>query len=191
MEKIINKSLAEKLEEKIKEGKIKMKPKWFFVLKTIFNISFIFILFLGAIYLGNFILFIFHEHKTIFDSLNVNPFNADKILNFVKMIPGLLFLLLIIFIFTLYKLIKDFAYIYRKNFLYIVFILLILVISAVVNFHFIFDKDFRFARFGEKGEMPFLQGVHKYYRPDFYPDKSFDAKRPLREKLILQINNTK
>ena len=171
MDKILNKkdNLIKNIEEKIREGKVKMKPKWFFVFKGIIMISFVFILLLSAIYLGNFILLIFHEHRTVVDSLGLNPFDVRKLLDFIKLIPIILVALILLFVFSSYRLIKDYAFIYRKNFVYVIFALLILVFAVVINFHLFLDRDFRFAKFGERGEIPFLQDVHKYYRPDFMP----------------------
>ena len=163
----LKESILEKVEGKIKSKNIKMKPKWYFIFKSILVISFFCILFLATIYIGNFILLIFHEHKEVFDSLNINPFNFFRIMEFVKTIPMLLFLLVIVFIFSLYKLIKDYAFVYRNNFLYVTLILILAILFIVINIHIFLDKDFRAAKFGERGELPFIRYLHSYYRPDF------------------------
>ena len=159
-------NFAKKIEEAIRDKKIKMKPRWYFVFKSIMIISFISILLLAMIYVGNFILFIFHEHKRAFDILNIDPFGFRAILEFIKTIPALLILLIILFIFSLYKLIKEYSFVYRKNILYIILFLIVFIVAAVANIHLFLDREFQIARFGERGEIPFLQNVHRYYLGD-------------------------
>jgi len=156
------------IENKIKDKKIKMKPKWHFVFKGILIVSFVFILLLATLYIGNFILLIFHEHKVAFDHINVNPSGFRMFLEIIRTIPLLLLFLVSVFLFSLYKLIKDYSFVYRKNVLYVVLFLLFVVIVTILNIHVFLDRGYKMARFGERGEIPFLQNVHKYYRgPDF------------------------
>lgn len=159
-------NLVEKIENKIKQNKIKMKPRWHFIFKTAMIISFVCILLLVIIYIGNFILFIFHEQGQVVDVLSVGHSSARSILEFIKSIPVLLVLLISIFIFSLFKLVKDYAFVYRRNIFYLIFFFIIFVVTIVVNIHMFLDREFQMARFGEKGEIPFLQNVHKYYLGD-------------------------
>ncbi|MEI6352794.1 MAG: hypothetical protein WCO35_02565 [Candidatus Nomurabacteria bacterium] len=155
------------IEDKIKDKKIKMKPKWHFVFKGILIISFVFILLLATIYIGNFILLIFHEHKIAFDAVNINPSIFKMFLEIMRTVPLLLLFLVSIFLFSLYKLVKDYSFVYRKNVLYVVLFLLFVVIVTILNIHVFLDQGYKMARFGERGEVPFLQNVHRYYRgPD-------------------------
>lgn len=156
--------LIKKINEKIKDNKIKMKPRFYFVLHGFVLISFILILFLAALYIGNFILLIFHEHQEAIDFLHINSFDFHKFLDFLRIIPGLLILLLFIFIFSLYKLIKDYAFVYRKNILYIILFLFLVLMVAVINIHLFLDRNFDRIKFGERGELPGIIYLHEYYR---------------------------
>jgi len=186
-------TLKEKIEQKIKEGKIKMKPRSVFVFKTIFLIAVILILFLSAIYIANFVLFIFHEHAEVFRALYISPFNAQKIFEFIKIIPGLLLLLFVILIICGFVLIKDFSFAYRRSRLGLFVVIFLALILFLISFHFLIDGDFHFARFGEKGEVPFLQKVHMYYRPDDFirmdarnlPEGAFPSNRI---RIVLPLN---
>ncbi len=167
----IKNNLIQKIEDKIKKENIKMKPKWFFILKTVLNISFVLILFLATVYVLNFVFFIFYDHKSIFDALHLSPFEVKNLFDFLKMIPVFLIFLIFIFIFSLYKLIDNYAFIYRKRKLYIILFIFIFIFITVFNMHKFLDRDFKMARFGERGEFPILQNVHKYYRgQDFMKD---------------------
>lgn len=156
--------LIEKINTKIKENKIKMKPRIFFMFRGFLVMSFVLILLLASVYIGNFILLIFHEHNEVLDMPHVNPFHFHEFLEFLKIIPGLLILLLIIFIVSLYKLIKDHAFVYRKNILYIIGVLFLILIATVINIHIFLDNDFKKIRSGERGGLPPINFLHKYYR---------------------------
>lgn len=156
--------LIKKINEKIKDNKIKMKPRFYFVLQGFLLMSFILIIFLGALYIGNFILLIFHEHQEAIDFLRINSFDLHKFLEFLRIVPGLLILLLFIFIFSLYKLIKDHSFVYRKNILYIISFIFLILVIVVMNIHIFLDRNFDRIRFGEKGEVPVVFYLHEYYR---------------------------
>ena len=158
--------LIKKINEKIKDNKIKMKPRFYFILKGFLIMSFISTIFLGALYVGNFILLIFHEHGEVMDFLRIDRFDFRKFLDFLKIIPGLLLLLLFMFVFSLYKLIKDYSFVYRKNVLYTILFLFLILILTVINIHRFLDRDFNRIKFGEKGELPGVIYLHKYYRGD-------------------------
>ncbi|MDQ1282070.1 MAG: hypothetical protein QG630_421 [Patescibacteria group bacterium] len=156
--------LIKKINEKIKDNKIKMKPKFYFVLQGFLLMSFILIMFLASLYIGNFILLIFHEHQESINFLRIDSFDFNNFLEFLKIIPGLLILLLFVFIFSLYRLIKDHAFVYRKNILYIILFLFLILTIVVINIHIFLDRNFDRIRFGEKGELPVVSYLHKYYR---------------------------
>ncbi|MFO0743885.1 MAG: hypothetical protein U0469_02435 [Candidatus Paceibacterota bacterium] len=163
----INKEkIVKKIEEVIKSKKLKMRPRWYFVLKTILIMSFSLILFLITIYLTDFVFFIFHEHQKFVPSMAFT--------DFLKTIPVIILLLIILFLFSLYHLVSEYSFVYRKNILYVILILLMSIILIIVNLNIFIDKDFKVARFGEKGEVPFLQNVHKYYIGDKYKNLKKD-----------------
>lgn len=162
----IKNNLIQKIENRINKENIKMKPKWYFIFKSILNISFVLILLLAIIYLGNFIYFIFYDHKSILDSFHLNFFEMKNFFDFLKIIPIILILLAIVFIISLYKLIDEYSFVYRKRKFYMIFGLFIFIILAVFSVHMFLDKDFKMARFGERGELPLLQNIHRHYRGD-------------------------
>jgi hypothetical protein len=82
-EKIIK--IQEEIKEKIRAGEIKMKPKLYFILKGILIFTFIAILFLSIIYIGNFVGLILHERNDIYDL--VKEFNTKNFFLFIKALP--------------------------------------------------------------------------------------------------------
>jgi len=174
-EKILN--IEEKIKSKIRAGEIKMKPKWYFVLKAILIFTFILILFLSIIYIWNFVGLIFHERNEARDL--VKEFTPENFFLFIKAFPWLLFTLILIFLFTLYRLVSKYSFVYKRPFIYSIFFILILIIAIIINIR-IFDKGFKIAKFGEKGEASFLKDIHMRYRPEAF------IKLPPREKEILK-----
>lgn len=162
-------NLINKINTQIKENKIKMKPKFFFIFQGFLLISFVFIMFLAILYIGNFILLIFHEHREALEFFHISNFNLHKFLDFIKMIPGLLILLFFIFTYSLYKLIKDYSFVYRKNILYTILVLFLILFVTIFNIHTFLDNDFKRIKFGEKGEIPGMIYLHKYYRKEHMP----------------------
>lgn len=156
-------NIAKKIEEAIKNKKIKMKPRWYFILKSVLVLSLFLILLLITFYLSDFVFLIFHEYNKYIDKIVV--------LEFLKVVPLILVLLIIVFLFSLYKLIHDYSFVYRKNILYVILCLLLAIVVILINVNIFLDKDFKFARFGEKAEVPFLQNIHKYYLVDKMPKK--------------------
>lgn len=185
----LKESLTTKINEKIKDNKIKMKPRFYFILQGFLLMSFVLILFLAVIYIGNFILLIFHEHQEVLGFLHINSFDLNKFLEFLKIIPVLLILLLFIFVLSLYKLIKDHSFVYRKNILYSILFLFLIIILLVINIHIFLDKNFDRIKFGEKGELPGMIYLHKYYRKDhilpIISKEIKDFKKDIKERPIL------
>lgn len=145
--------------EAIKAGKVAMKPKWHFMLKTAFTVLVSLILFLVLIYLISFIGLIIHE-KHLFDIFNLGP---RGLYDFMFSLPWIVVFLSIIFVIVFYILIKKYAFVYEKPFIYSFFGLIFLTIFIGCIIH-IFDDNFRFARFGENTHVIILGPMHRYYR---------------------------
>jgi len=53
--------------------------------------------------------------------------------------------------------------------LYIILFLFLFLTVVVINIHLFLDRDFNRIKFGEKGELPGMIYLHKYYRADHLP----------------------
>ncbi len=163
-----DKSIQEYVISSIKEGKLNMRPKWHFVLKTILRVLSIVILFFTLIYLLNFIGLVTHEKD--FNILDLSPQGMHA---FMTAIPWVIVLLSMFLLMTFYILIKNYSFIYRKPIVYSFFgiIFFVTIIGFAVH---LLDVRFRFARFGEGPRTPILGPIHKYYRGKIEDRKDFD-----------------
>jgi len=152
-----DKSIQEKVLSAIKEGKLSMRPKWHFVLITIMHVLVAVILFFALIYLVSFIGLVARE-KELFKLLHLNP---RELYLLMTSIPWIIVILSIFLLFTFYKLVKEYAFIYKKPLVYSLsgIIFLVVLIGAIIQ---ILDVNFRFARFGEGPKVPVLGPMHKY-----------------------------
>jgi len=155
------KSIQEKVTVAIKEGKLVMKPKWHFILKTVMHILVAVILFFVLIYLISFIGLVARE-KELFKLLHLNP---RELYLLTTSIPWIIVILSLFLLLVFYTLVKDYSFIYKKPLVYSLSgtIFFVILIGALIQ---IFDVNFRFARFGEGPRVPLLGPMHKYYRGD-------------------------
>lgn len=174
-----HKTIEEIVNDSIKSGKIIMKPKWHFVLKTILRVLSVIILFFVIIYLLNFIGLVTHERD--FNILDLSPRGMRA---FMVAVPWVIVLLSMFLLSVFYILVKKFSFVYRKPLVYGFFgiIFLIVFIGFIVH---IIDAKFRFARFGEGERVPVLGPMHKYYRGEMKDRKNFDR---MEKRMQKQIN---
>ena len=174
-----HKTIEELVNDSIKSGKIMMKPKWHFVLKTILRVLSIIILFFVLIYLLNFIGLVTHEKD--FNILDLSPGGMRA---FMVAIPWVIVILSMLLLSVFYILVKKYSFVYRTPLVYSFFgiILLIVFIGFIVH---LIDAKFRFARFGEGEKVPVLGPMHKYYRGDMKYRKDFDR---MDKRMQKQIN---
>ena len=85
---------------------------------------------------------------------------------FMLAVPWLLIFMSISLLLVLEVLTNKFEFVYKRPLAYSLFALVVLVLGVGFVVHKI-DREFRFARFGEKPDMPLLGPIHKYYRGEF------------------------
>jgi len=118
-----SKNLKKEVLEKIKKGEIKMKPKWYFIAGSL-------LLFLGTvfstistIFIFNFIFFLLRHHY--------GPMYQYRINLILTNFPWWMILIGILGVFFGIKLLKEYEFSYKRNFLMIViFYLLSIFLSA-------------------------------------------------------------
>src|ERR1041385_3423472 len=129
-------SIKNKVLGAIEQGKVKMKPRWHFVLQATLLVLGTFLAVLALVYLVSFIFFALHQtgiiHSTEFGFRGVGVFLVS--------LPWLLILLSVVFIVVLEILVRKYSFSYRRPLLYTIFgiILLVLVSGFVVaqtSFH--------------------------------------------------------
>lgn len=143
--------------EKIKKDEIKMKPKWYFVLGSI-------LLFLGflsatvfSIFFVNFLFFILRKHY--------GPMYQYRLQFILSNFPWWILAVALIGIIAGIKLLKNYDFSYKKNFLLIVvgYILSIILAGFIIDF---FNLNRFFYR---QGWRRFYLKENNYFKKDFQP----------------------
>lgn len=129
------KNIKKQIMEKIKSEEIKMKPKWYFVVGSI--LLFLGVLFstISAVFVINLMLFLLRTHYGPMYQYRLNLI----LLNF----PWWLIVIGVISIFFGIKLLKQYDFSYKKNFLLLAFsYLLIIFLTAYLIDYFNLNKFF-------------------------------------------------
>ena len=161
-------TIQEEVLKAIKEGKLNMRPKWHFILKTILRVLSVIILFFALVYLLNFIGLVTHEKD--FNLLDLSPRGMRA---FMMAVPWVIVLLSMFLLSVFYILVKKYSFVYKKPLVYSFFGIIFLIVFIGFIVHLI-DARFRFARFGEGERVPVLGPMHKYYRGEMKDRKNFD-----------------
>lgn len=119
-----DKKLSSKILERIKDGEVRMVPKWRFVLSSALLFLGALIIFFTLLYLASFGIFMLRESGALFVPL----FGMRGILIFVGALPLILIGLLLLFVFILEVLVRRYAFIYRRPLLVSVGAILALVV---------------------------------------------------------------
>jgi hypothetical protein len=142
--------------ERIKKGKVKMKPKSYFVFRTVLYVLGIIFAFLFAIFLISFIVF----------SLRVSgvgyfpAFGFRGLGLFLVSLPWLLVIFAIIFIVILEIFAKRFSLIYRKPLLYsILGVLVIVLLISIVVVQTPMHKGLFIG--AQEGKLPVMGAIYK------------------------------
>ncbi len=127
---------SKKVLNKIKQGKIKMKPKSYFIFKTLFFGAGVVFAFLLSVFLISFIIFLLRASGI----LNLPAYGLRGIAMFFGSLPWFLIIFTIIFIIVLEVFAKRFSIVYRKPLVYsilgiIIIILLVGVFIAKTPIH--------------------------------------------------------
>ena len=139
-----HKSIVESVLERIKQGKLVMRPRWHFVLKTLFGVAFACIVLLLSLYIVSFVLFALRESGAWF----IPVFGFRGVLLFLRSLPWILLGVTVIFIVVLEVLVRRYSFSYRKPFLYsLLGVFFLVAIGAIaverLRFH---DEVLRFTK---------------------------------------------
>ena len=142
----------------IESGKLKMRPRWRFVLQaTLLGVGAVIVL-LTLLYLFSFILFVLHESGAWF----VPNFGASGWFAFFHRLPWVLIGFVVLFVIILEVLVRRYSFAYRRTLLatalWIVGIVLVggVIISAT-RFH---NALFSFAR---RNGLPVIGGMYRQF----------------------------
>lgn len=155
------KKIEEKITALIEEGKVKMKPKWFFVLKFILKTVFILVIFLIIIYFLSFVSLVIRERL----ALGFNPHMIGW-MKFLFAVPWLIVFLSCVLVIVLEILVRKYAFVYRRPVAYTLFFSVFLIVLITLMLPKI-DKRERLPRFGEDSRVPVFGPMHRFYRKDF------------------------
>jgi len=177
MNKQNQKSISEVVFEKIKTGEVKMKPKIYFILKTILIVLGVIVLVLFILYLISFILFTLRASGTWF----LPGFGFSGMRVFLGSIPWVLILIAIVLIVALEVFAKRFAFVYRKP----IFYSMVCIIIFVLLGSFIIDKTQFHSNLFWRAQGGGLPIMGKLYR-DFNVTKFKDVHRGVIVEMIDQ-----
>ncbi len=158
-----NSNTEDKILDQIKEGKIKMKPRAYFVAKAVLFVLGIAVILLFLIYLASFIVFSLRVSGMLF--LPIFTFLGVRIL--FGSLPWLLIFLIIFLIILLEVFAKHAPFIYKKSAIYslVIIIFTVLIIGLVVGFspfHLRLFNDTRSGRLQLIGAFYNDYGVPKF-----------------------------
>ncbi len=123
---------TEELISQIREGKIKMKPRWYFVLGSIFMITALIGLIISSVFLVSLITFSLKTH---------GPMGAIRFEQLLSSFPWWAPILTIIGFIIGIILLKKYDFSYKKNFILIIGVILISILfSGFLIDHFGFDN---------------------------------------------------
>ena len=106
--------------EKIQSGDVAMRPKWYYVLKSVLLFTGVAIIGVWIVYLVSFVLFAVLNSGAIF----VPAFGLRGLTVFLLALPWLMILLAAVFIIVLEVLVRKYSFGYRKPLLYTVLMIL-------------------------------------------------------------------
>jgi hypothetical protein len=151
-------SIQEKILQKVRDGSIKQKPKWQFVLRTVLLVSIITAVFLVTLYLAVYTTLVTQEHE-LFRVFDIGP---RATFMFLGAVPWLIIAVLGIAFLSLQSLVRHFAFAYKTPVVYTLVGTFAITLSMAYGLHSL-DSKARFARFGEHGEVPFMKEFHNRY----------------------------
>lgn len=169
-----NEQLNKEILSRIKEGKVAMKSRGFFVLQTLLGVLGVFILSLCLIFLVSFILFGLRKSGVML----APGFGPQGFLLFAMSLPWMLILVSVAFLGVLEILIRKYSFVYKKPILYsfagiiLATILVTLVLPSFAIHNSVF-RAYRPERGARPGDMP---TVGRFYR-DFGMPRSPDLLR--------------
>jgi hypothetical protein len=149
------KDVRQNIMNAIQGGRIKMRPKWHFVLKSALFILGVFIVLFLLLYFVSFTAFSVHQ-----TGLDFAPgFGSRGWFDFIRYFPWFLVLLCIVFLGILEVLVRKFSFAYKKPLLYSALAIIALAtLGGIAMAQSPFHPGFE--RFARRNHLPFA--------PDFY-----------------------
>jgi len=169
------KSINENILDKIRTGRVKMRPKIYFILKSIFIVFSISIIALFILYLISFIAFSMRASGVWY----LLPFGFPGIKATLSLLPWLLILLGIVLIIVLEILVKHFTFAYRRSVLYSLLIIMTLVLLG----SFVIGKTKLHSGFFQRAQEGHLPAIGEMYR-NLGMSKSKDVHRGVVSEII-------
>lgn len=161
------KNIGVQVLEAIKHGRIKMRPRWHFVLRAILLLTGIALMFLFLFYLISFIFFTMQQAGNWF----VPIFGPRGWFVFLRSLPLLLILLSGTFIVVLEILVRKYSFAYRKPLLYSASVVLLLVLLGGA---FMAPMHRGFFRSAQENRLPMMGGFYRNFGP---PERSEEVHR--------------
>lgn len=152
------KSIKERILEKIKRGEVKMRPRIFFILKAILIILGFFLFFGFSVFLLSFI----HFHLRASGLWYLPRFGLRGFFVFFRFLPWILIFLSLILILILEILAKRFSFVWRRPILYS----LLIIIFIVLIFGFFIEKTpFHSKLFfqARQGRLPLMTPIYREF----------------------------
>lgn len=156
----------------VKENKIKIKPKWYFILGSIFSFLGLLGSIISASFLTNLLFFLIKPH--------FGPGYSWRLQQILNHIPYWLPLLTLIFIFLGFYFLKKYDFSYKKNFSLIIIGLILAIIFAgflmnTLNLNNFFIKKgprrlrefYRRLDYNQKNKFNFKQQKYRFNRENF------------------------
>jgi len=170
-----NSSLSEKVLEKIKSSQVKMRPKFYFVLKTFLIIGGVFIIGALTVFLISFIGF----HLRASGIWYLPSFGFRGLGIYLRLMPWFLILAGLILILILEILAKRFSFVWRRP---IIYSLLAIILIALIGGFIIERTPFHRGLFfqARQGKLPFAGPVYR----EFGMPRFHDVQRGVVEEVI-------
>lgn len=160
------KDMQGRVMEAIKDGRVKMRPRWHFILKSTLFILGVFIILFLLLYFVSFTAFSVHQ-----TGLDFAPgFGSRGWIDFLRYFPWVLALLCLIFLGVLEVLVRKFSFAYKKPLLYSALLIMFLaglggIAVAQTSFHP------GLARFARQNNLPFAPAFYRHFEfPEQYDD---------------------
>jgi hypothetical protein len=147
-----NKMVGEHVMESIASGKVKMRPRWYFILRDLLGIIAIIIVLLIAVYLASFAIFVLRQSDAPFVSI----FGLAGWYALFSSLPLVLIILSAIFIITLAVLGRRYSFGYQWPFLYSILAAIFLIVGVSFLFVQSASYDELFSITPVSSQIPFL-----------------------------------
>lgn len=149
-------NIKETIIDKIKAGEVSMQPRWHFVLKTILMLVSVVLVGIIAVYLLSFVMFVFHKTGISF----ATEFGLRGLTFAVVSSPWLIISLALAFVLLLYILVTQYAFSYRKPFVFTMLgvAAFVLIVSSAIQMTTFHNRVGKFA--DDRG----IPGIAPFYR---------------------------